>query len=142
MILTLHKPKEYLKCLEKKPKYLKGTRVRMCLVCKQYLRSYSLKSKVLSLPPSNIYNDTIRNDYICRKNEETDFLGLILHGQVFISLDHAKLKTLNIGDMTGFMNVSELTTEVKNKYDIIAETDGIIAVLPFGEIKSESRKNP
>lgn len=30
----------------------------------------------------------------------------------------------------------------KHKYDIIAETDGIIAMLPFGEIKSESRKNP
>ena len=40
------------------------------------------------------------------------------------------------------MNVSEMTTQDKNKYDIIADTDGIIAILPFGEIKSESRKYP
>ena len=40
------------------------------------------------------------------------------------------------------MNVSEMTTQNKAKYDIIAETDGIIAVLPLGEIKVESRRQP
>ena len=40
------------------------------------------------------------------------------------------------------MAVSELSQATKYKYDVIADTDGIIAVLPFGEIKSESRKNP
>jgi hypothetical protein len=44
--------------------------------------------------------------------------------------------------MIGFMSVSELTSSHKHKYDVIAETDGILAVLPFGEIKSESRRNP
>lgn len=44
--------------------------------------------------------------------------------------------------MFGFMAVSELTTSTKHKYDIIAESDGIIAILPFGEIKAESRRNP
>jgi len=28
------------------------------------------------------------------------------------------------------------------KYDMIAETDGVIAVLPFGEIKTEIRRQP
>lgn len=47
--------------------------------------------------------------------------------------------------MIGFMCLSELVTSkegAKHKYDIIAESDGIVAVLPFGEIKSESRKFP
>jgi hypothetical protein len=44
--------------------------------------------------------------------------------------------------MVGFMVVSELTQAIKYKYDVIADTDGILAVLPFGEIKSESRRNP
>ena len=45
--------------------------------------------------------------------------------------------------MVGFMFVSELNLkENKHRYDIIAETDGVIAVFPFGEFKSESRKNP
>lgn len=37
--------------------------------------------------------------------------------------------------MIGFMSVSELTMKDKHKYDIIAETDGLLAVLAFGEIK-------
>lgn len=49
---------------------------------------------------------------------------------------------MQIGEMIGFMTVSELSSANKHKYDIIAETDGMIALLPFGEIKSESRKNP
>ena len=44
--------------------------------------------------------------------------------------------------MIGFMAVSELSSSTIHKYDVIAETDGIIALLPFGEIKGESRKNP
>lgn len=44
--------------------------------------------------------------------------------------------------MIGFMSVSELSASTRHKYDVIAETDGIMAVLPFGEIKSESRRNP
>ena len=28
------------------------------------------------------------------------------------------------------------------KYDMIAETDGVIAILPFGEIKTEIRRQP
>ena len=37
--------------------------------------------------------------------------------------------------MIGFMSVSELTVRDKHKYDIIAETDGLMAVLAFGEVK-------
>ncbi len=85
----------------------------------------------------------IRSEYICKKGDEVDYYGLFLHGQAFISLDHQKLRTLSIGDMIGFMLVSELNVkDTKHKYDIIAETDGVIAVFPFGEFKSESRKNP
>ncbi|CDW84841.1 UNKNOWN [Stylonychia lemnae] len=86
-----------------------------------------------------------RNDYIAKRNEEIDFFGIFLHGQAFVSLDLQKIKTMSIGDMIGFMCVSELQVardNTKHKYDIIAETDGILACLPFGEIKSESRKYP
>lgn len=44
--------------------------------------------------------------------------------------------------MIGFINVSELSTQDKNKYDIIAESDGIFILIPYGEIKNESRKYP
>eukprot|EP00347_Sterkiella_histriomuscorum_P003182 403365276 len=86
-----------------------------------------------------------RNDQICKKGEDIDFYGLFLHGEAFVSIDNYKIKTLSIGDMIGFMQLSEMVNSkegAKHKYDIIAETDGILAVLPFGEIKSESRKFP
>lgn len=47
--------------------------------------------------------------------------------------------------MIGFMCASEFLYNKENlkyKYDVIAETDGIIAVFPYGEIKTESRKFP
>jgi hypothetical protein len=40
------------------------------------------------------------------------------------------------------MEISELSPTVRHKFDVIAESDGMIACLPFGEIKVESRKNP
>ena len=40
------------------------------------------------------------------------------------------------------MNLSELSATTKHKFDVIAQTDGLIAILPYGEIKGESRKNP
>ena len=53
------------------------------------------------------------------------------------------MKTLSIGDMIGFMFVSELAVkDSKHKFDIIADSDGLLAVFPFGEFKSESRRNP
>jgi len=44
--------------------------------------------------------------------------------------------------MFGYMNISELSTVTRYKFDVIAESDGLVAVLPYGEIKSESRRNP
>jgi len=40
------------------------------------------------------------------------------------------------------MNLSELSTSTKHKFDVIAQTDGLMAILPYGEIKAESRRNP
>lgn len=37
---------------------------------------------------------------------------------------------------------SGIFMDEKWKYDIYAETDGFIALIPFGEIKTESRRFP
>jgi hypothetical protein len=71
-----------------------------------------------------------------------DYFGIILHGQCFASVEHSRFRTMQIGDMLGFMSISELTSSTKHKFDVIAETDGIIALVAFGELKSEVRKNP
>ncbi len=128
-----------LKCSERKLPFSRAGLLKTSFLYLQFSKSLTIKSN--SIYPNYIY----RGDFICKKYEEIDFFGIILHGQTFISLDHVKVQTLGIGDMIGFMQLSEFISSKegsKHKYDIIAETDGIIAMLPFGEIKSESRKNP
>jgi CRP-like cAMP-binding protein len=79
---------------------------------------------------------------LCKKGDEVDFFGVLLHGTVFASVEHNRFRTLQIGEMFGFMELSELSNSTRHKFDVIAESDGMIACLPFGEIKTESRKNP
>ena len=52
------------------------------------------------------------------------------------------MKTLSIGDMIGAVNAAEFTSREKHLATVTAATDGILAVLPFGELKMEVRKNP
>jgi hypothetical protein len=87
------------------------------------------------------------------KGEALDYFGLLLYGTLRIG-EAAKLtaaeqkqgKTihfLTIGDMIGHQNLAEQSGDLMGetwKFDVLAETDGSIAVLPFGEIKTEIRR--
>jgi len=44
--------------------------------------------------------------------------------------------------MIGYNYFSEATTKEKHSVEIIAETDGIVAIYPFGDLKIEARKFP
>lgn len=50
---------------------------------------------------------------------------------------------IRCSDMLGFQNLTELSgtfQEEKWKFDVYADTDATLAVLPFGEIKTEIRR--
>ena len=83
-----------------------------------------------------------RGDEICKKDDYIDFFGIICHGSAFITFDYANLKTLPIGSMIGQMNAADFTTREKHLATITAGTDGILAIIAFGELKMEVRKNP
>ena len=83
-----------------------------------------------------------RGDEICKRDDYIDFYGIICHGSAFIQFDYANLKTLQIGSMIGQMNAAEFSTREKHLATIVAATDGLIAVIPFGELKMEVRKSP
>ena len=83
-----------------------------------------------------------RGDEIVKKDDYIDFLGIIVHGSAFITFDYANMKTLGIGSMIGQMNAADFSTHEKHLATITASTDGLMAVLPFGELKMESRKSP
>ena len=52
------------------------------------------------------------------------------------------MKTLSMGSMIGQMNAADFSTREKHLATITAATDGLIAVISFGELKVEVRKNP
>lgn len=56
-----------------------------------------------------------------------------------------KIHYLKIGDMFGQQNLAEqngIFGEDKWKFSLTAETDGVMAVLPYGEVKLEIRRAP
>lgn len=83
-----------------------------------------------------------RNDEITRQGDYIDFLGIIVHGSGAIEFGYKNYKTLGIGSMIGQMNAADFSNREKHLATIKALTDGIIAIIPFGELKFEVRKNP
>ena len=83
-----------------------------------------------------------KGEEICKKDDYIDFFGIICHGSAFITFEYASLKTLGVGDMIGQMIAADFTTRERHTATIVAAVDGVIAVLPFGEMKMEVRKNP
>jgi hypothetical protein len=52
---------------------------------------------------------------------------------------------INIGEMIGHQNLAEQNGVFMSdiwKFDIYAETDGMMAMLPYGEVKVELRRQP
>ena len=83
-----------------------------------------------------------KGDEITKKDDAVDFYGIICHGSAFIQWEYANMKTLGLGDMIGQMSISDFNSREKHTATIIAATDGIIAIIAFGELKMEVRKSP
>ena len=83
-----------------------------------------------------------RGDEIVKKDEEVEFVGIIVHGGCYICHEYKNLKTLQIGDMIGLMYAAEFTQRNTHPYTVQALTTGIIAIIALSDIKAEIRRNP
>ena len=83
-----------------------------------------------------------RGDEICKKDDFVDFFGIIVHGAAFISFESSNKKSLGIGNMIGQMNFADMCNKEKYAVTVLAKTDGLIAVVPYGEVKMEIRRSP
>lgn len=83
-----------------------------------------------------------RGEEIVRAGEPVDFLGILIQGSAFLLIEHRNMKTLRVGDMIGHMVASDFTTKENHPATVVATIDGLIAVLPFGELKAELRRAP
>ena len=83
-----------------------------------------------------------KGEEICKKGDYIDFLGIIVYGSAFITFEHANMKTLSIGSMIGQMVAADFSTKERHPATITAAVDGTMAVIAFGELKMEVRKNP
>ena len=95
-----------------------------------------------------------KGECICEKNSPMDQLLWVVYGRMRIGKNAQLTKLqeqkgeriiyLQIGDMLGYQNLAEQNgpfMEQNWKYDIYADSDGYVAVLPFGEIKTEIRRS-
>jgi CRP-like cAMP-binding protein len=84
----------------------------------------------------------LRGEEIVRAGEPVDFFGILIQGSAFVLIEHRNMKTLKIGDMIGHMVASDFTSKENHPATVVATIDGLIAVLPFGELKGELRRAP
>lgn len=108
------------------------------------LNKWAVSSKfLLSKSKLTLINISfLRNNYLCKKGEPVDFLGIVVHGTLFVEGETSNLKELKIGDMIGHNVISEFTERPDHPSTIKAKTDGLIAVMPAAEIKYEMRRVP
>lgn len=52
------------------------------------------------------------------------------------------MKKVGLGDMTGHMFISDLNLTETHCTSLVAASDGMLAVMPLGELKVESRRQP
>jgi len=71
-----------------------------------------------------------------------DYLGILVQGAAFVIIENKNMKDLKLGDMLGHMTAADFATRETHLATVIASMDGMIAVLPFGEIKAELRRAP
>lgn len=57
-------------------------------------------------------------------------------------IDNKNMKNLKLGDMIGHMTAADFSMRETHLTTVIASMDGLVAVLPFGEIKAEIRRAP
>jgi len=83
-----------------------------------------------------------KGDELCRKEDFVDYFGILMHGAAFVLVENRNMKNLKIGDMIGQNFAADFTTVEQHMVTVIAATDGLLACVPFGEIKAEIRKQP
>ena len=56
-----------------------------------------------------------------------------------------RIHYLKTAEMFGFQNLAEQSGAFMDetwKFDVMAETDGAMAIIPYGEVKAEIRRQP
>lgn len=96
-----------------------------------------------------------QGDCICSVGEPVDFFAFVAYGKLRVGKSKVlsaeqirkgqKIHYVEIGEMIGHQNLAEQDGPFmasKWTFDLYGEQGGILAVLPFGELKTEMRKNP
>lgn len=71
-----------------------------------------------------------------------DWFGIVLFGSILLNKNNVKVKTLDIGDMIGYMAISDSPNNKKHELDILGDSDGYVALINFGELRQTFRRYP
>ena len=81
-----------------------------------------------------------RGDTLVKEGEPVDFLGIFVQGAAFVTVGGKNVKKVGLGEMTGHMFASDLNLNETHTTTLVAASDGVLAVVPLGELKIESRR--
>jgi len=95
-----------------------------------------------------------KGEHVCKKGEAIDMFAVVCFGTLRVGratsltdrqkrLGH-KINYFKLGEMLGHQNFAEQSGECgqeKWRYDVFGDTNGILAVVAFGELKIEWRRN-
>lgn len=79
---------------------------------------------------------------LVKEGEPVDFLGILVQGEAFVMVGQRNIRSVGLGDMTGHMFVADLNFSESHATSLVAKTDGMLAVVPLGELKLEQRRMP
>lgn len=77
-----------------------------------------------------------KGDELTKKGDFVDYFGIILAGSAFVLMNDRNQKTLKIGDTIGQSFAADFTQNEIHSCTIIASMEGLLAVVPFGEMKT------
>lgn len=77
-----------------------------------------------------------KGDELTKKGDFVDYFGILLSGSAFVLMNDRNQKTMKIGDTIGQAFAADFTQNEVHACTIIASMDGLIAVIPFGELKT------
>jgi hypothetical protein len=100
------------------------------------------KDEVNALADIAVMLKMFPNDRLVRRGERVEWLGIVMSGNALVTVDFMKLGRLTVGDMIGYMGTLKLDGNETHKFDVIATTDGYLAVIFAEDIGNLSRKAP
>jgi len=79
---------------------------------------------------------------IVHKDEEIEWFGIILSGNIAAKSKEITFEIIQPGDMIGAMGICGYQNNLQHKFTLIGQKDGFLAVITINELQILAKANP